>query len=388
MALTNQAKKLSIAHRPLQTSGAIEVSGSVPARQVYQADLGEHTPDYTLTPLTLFPRCNATNPDSLTKGACVNASLTNLKWYQTLDGTRTLIATTDAGYAITQSGEEKGKIQVKKNVSPGHPLTLDFYAEYTDSGRTGYTMVYRYTFLITCVDGSEAAPTLVIDSPSGGLDWNPLRDQAQQKLTAQLLVSGEDVTATAKCKIFFYRKLSTGSLELISDGNGDNDWEVVSIAKAALTIDRNYIGHEQTYVVKASYDKDGSPASTPDEGIGMAVTTIRRRIPALECDWQGVPQQVPDGTSVIRPKPIVRDTKGVLDDPWDVLVANWYKASSAAGTYSLAAQGEAPSIPFTDGMMLKLEVADRGPYAAVTNEDGTKYIADSAGKVIMARKPS
>ena len=387
MALTNQAKKISIAHRPLQTSGAIEVTGSVPARQVYQADLKEYTPDYTLTPLTLFPRCNATNPDSLTNGQSVNASLVNMKWYQTLDGTRTLIESTNSGYVITQSGAEKGKIQVKKNVSPDHALTLEFYAEYVDAGRTGDSMVFRYTFLITCVDGSEAAPTLAIDSPAG-LDWNPLRDRAQQTIRAQLFVADGDVTATNKAKFFFYRKLSSGALEAITTGNGDNDWEVVSIGKSLLTIDRNYIGTEQTYVVKASYDKDGSPAATPDETINVGTTTIRRRIPALECDWEGLPLQVPDGTSVLKPKPIVRDTVGVLDDPWDVLVANWYKASSSAGTYSLAAQGEAPSIPFTDGMMLKLEVADRGPYAAVTNEDGTKYIADSAGKVIMARKSS
>ena len=384
MALTSKGKRLSIDYRPLQTSGAIEVTGSVPARQVYQAQLEEHTPDYTLTPLTLFPRCNATNPDSLAKGACVNASLTNLKWYQTLDGVRTLIDTTNTGYVITQSGAEKGKIQVKKNVMPGHALTLDFQAEYVDASRTGDSLVFRYTFLITCVDATEATPTLAIDSPSG-LDWNPLRDRAQQKITAQLIVAGEDVSATAKAKFFFYRKLSTGALEAITDGNGDNDWEVVSVAKAALTIDRDYIGPEQTYVVKASYDKDGSPASTPDDGINVATTTIRRRIPALECDWEGVPLQVPDGTSVIRPKPVVRDTVGVLDSPWDVLVANWYKASSMSGTYSLAAQGASPSIPFTDGMMLKLEVADRGPYACVVDADG-KYVADSQGRVIVARK--
>lgn len=384
MALTSKDKRLSIDYRPLQTSGAIEVTGSVPARQVYQAQLEEHTPDYTLTPLTLFPRCNATDPDSLTKGASVNASLVNMKWYQTLDGVRTLIDTTNTGYVITQSGAEKGKIQVKKNVMPGHALTLDFQAEYVDASRTGDSLVFRYTFLITCVDATEATPTLAIDSPSG-LDWNPLRDQAQQKMTAQLLVVGEDVTATAKCKIFFYRKLSTGALEAITDGNGDNDWEVVSVAKAALTIDRNYIGHEQTYVVKASYDPEGNPAATPDDAIAYAATTIRRRIPALECDWQGVPQQVPDGTRVIRPKPIVRDTGGVLEDPWDVLVANWYKASSMGAAYSLEAQGEAPSISFTNGMMLKLEVADRGPYACVVDASG-KYVADSQGRVIVARK--
>lgn len=388
MGLTDKARHLTINHRPLQASGAIEVSGSVPDRQVYQEELGEHTPDYTLTPLALFPRCNATDPDSTAKGTAVNASLTNMKWYETLDGVRTLIESTDTGYAITQSGEEKGKLLVKKNVMPGHALTLDFYAEYADSARTGERLVFRYTHLVTCVDGSEAVPSLMIDSPSGGLDWNPLRDPAQQEIAARLIVAGEDVTDTEKCKLFFYRVLpDTGALEAITDGNGDNDWEIVSVAKALLTIDRNYIGHEQSYVVKASYDPGGNPANTPDEGIAQASTTIRRRIPALECDWEGVPLQVPDGTSVIKPKPIVRDNRGVLPSPWDILRADWYKASSAAASYSLAAQGTSPSIPFTDGMMLKLVVADRGPLACVVDANG-KYVADSQGRVIVARKPS
>ena len=48
-------KKIEVNYRPLQTSGGIEVVGSVPDVQVYQADKAEYTPDYTLTPLTLFP---------------------------------------------------------------------------------------------------------------------------------------------------------------------------------------------------------------------------------------------------------------------------------------------------------------------------------------------
>lgn len=59
-----------------------------------------------------------------------------------------------------------------------------------------------------------------------------------------------DVTTTDKCRLFYYRKLDTGALEQITDGNGDNDWEFVSLTKNVLTIDRDYIGHEQTYVVK------------------------------------------------------------------------------------------------------------------------------------------
>ena len=102
-----------------------------------------------------------------------------------------------------------------------------------------------------------------------------------------------------KCKFFFYRKLNTGALEQITDGNGDNDWEFVSLTKNVLPIDRDYIGHEQTYVVKASYSKDGAPSSKPDSDIDYVSTTIRRRIPSIEIDWEGFPQQVADGTKMI-----------------------------------------------------------------------------------------
>lgn len=95
----------------------------------------------------------------------------------------------------------------------------------------------------------------MIDSPSG-LDWNPLRDTVQQTITAKLIIGDTDVTATNKCRFFFYRKLENGSLEQIVDGNGDNDWEFVSLNKNVFTFDRNYIGEDQIYVCKASYSKD------------------------------------------------------------------------------------------------------------------------------------
>ena len=81
----------------------------------------------------------------------------------------------------------------------------------------------------------------MVDSPSA-LDWNPCRDIARQAITARLLVGDVDVTATNKCKFFFIGSLNTGALEQITDGNGDNDWEFVSLTKNVLTIDRDDIG--------------------------------------------------------------------------------------------------------------------------------------------------
>ena len=89
--MQSKQRKIVINYRPLQTSGGIEVVGSVPDVQVYQADKSQYTPDYTLTPLTLFPRCNATDADAIVKVGSVNEFLTNMKWYERVGGVQTLI---------------------------------------------------------------------------------------------------------------------------------------------------------------------------------------------------------------------------------------------------------------------------------------------------------
>lgn len=382
MALTDNRKRLTIQTRPLQLSGGIEVVGSVPDNQVFQAESGEYTPDYTLTPLVLFPRCNATNPETTSASYNVNASLTNMNWYEIYDGTRTLIEATNANYEITTEGAQKGTIKVKRNVPSGHVFALEFYAEYVDSASSGVAYKFNFTRGVTTTDGSKPSPVIMIDSPSS-MDWNPIREESNQTIKFNMMVGDTDVTSSGKCKFFVYRKLDNGSLELVT-GSGDNDWEVVSLTATSITINRNLIGDYNTYVVKASYDEGGSPASTPDESIAYRSTTIRRRIPKLECDWEGLPQQLPSGTGSITPKPIVRDNKGVLTNPWSTLSANWYISTNNGSSFALSvADNAAPTIPFTDGMILKLEVEDRGPMALVTSNGA---IVTSGGKAIIARK--
>ena len=342
---------------------------------MYQADKNEYTPDYTLTPLTLFPRCNATDPGAIVKLGTVNANLTNMKWYERVNGVRTLITSTNADYVITTTGTDKGKIQVKKNVSTISPVTLEFYAEYVDAARTGQTHIFQFSRLIRAVDGTDAVPVIMLDSPSG-LDWNPCRDVTNQTITAKMIVADIDVTDTDKCKFFWYRVLENGTRELITDGTGDNDWEYISLNKNVLTINRDMIDTGITYVCRASYSKDGNPSTAPDDAIAEVSTAIRRKIPALEIDWKGVPTQVADGTRTINPRPIIRDTMGDIPNPSELFNCKWY-TKTGAGNYNLAATGYAPSIPFVDGMMLKLEVEDRGPFVAVVTEDGSYVVTDN-----------
>lgn len=379
--MVTKKKKIKVNYIPLQTSGGIEVVGSVPNTQVYQADKKEYTPDYSLTPLTLFPRCNATDRSAVTVPSCVNASLTNVKWFEVVGGTRTLITSTNNKYQITEAGDAKGTILVKRNATTSQPITLEFSGEYVDP-RTGQTFVYRFSRLVRSVDGTDAIPLLMIDSPSA-FDWNPCRMPSKHVITAKLMVGDNDVTNLNNCKIFFYRVLSTGALEAITDGNGDNDFEVKSVTKASLEIDLDMIGHEQTYVVKAAYSQEGEPGNVPDNGIAEVSTAIRRRMPHIDVDWEGVPSGVSDGTKVVFPRPVIRDNIGVLTSPQSLFNCKWLAKYPGESTYNQVATGYAPKIAFRDGMMLALSVEDRGPWCAVMSGDSYVFAGDS---LVVARE--
>lgn len=171
MAITSNIKRIDINFTPLRTSGSIEVVGSVPRRQIWSADTGEFTPDYTLTPLVLFPRITATDPDRYTPSGVVNARLTNMKWYEVQGTIRRLIEPGNARYEVVQDGDAKGRIRVKCNSSVITPLGLEFYAEYIDT-RTGQVYVFRLSTVIPVSDATIPAPVLTLDSPATVV-WNP-----------------------------------------------------------------------------------------------------------------------------------------------------------------------------------------------------------------------
>lgn len=379
--ITKRQKKLRIRYRPLQTSCNIELVGSVPSKQVYQADLKEYTPDYTITPLTLFPRCNATDPDAVNKIGLVNSALTNMKWYERYGNTRALIDASNTDYTITESGVNKGRITVKKNVETLSPLTLEFYAEYLDS-RTKEVYVFQMSILISTLDGTDAIPVMTIDAAETEL-WNPVRQKTTERTINFKAIAGtEDVTD--KCRFFVYRLLDTGALEEITDGNGDNDWEYVARTDTSYTFDLNYIGDEMTFVVKATYSPDGNPSSDAADSYLVKTTKFVRYIPKLWCDWEGVPNEVANGTTVVYPRPIVTDTLGNIDLPEEMFRFYWYTSINDGSTWALVADIKAPSIPFTDGMVLKLEVEDRGAYCVVSDADGNVVCVD--GVPVIVRK--
>lgn len=383
MVLTSKQKRLDVNFTPLRTSGAIEVVGSVPDRQIWSADTGEFTPDYTLTPLVLFPRCNATDPDQYTKSGAVNASLTNMKWYEIQGTQRTRIEEGNASYEITSEGDTKGQIKVKRNSSNVTPLALEFYAEYVDT-RTGQTYVFRLSTVVPVSDATVPAPVLTIDSPSTVV-WNPLRQGTKRVITARVMAGDTDVTTSEHTRIFWYRRLDTGALEAITDGNGENDWEVEAVDGPTLSIDLDYIGEAMTYVCRAVYAPEGTPSDAPRDSDPTVTTTIRRRIPAVEVDWKGAPSGVPGDTTTIRPEAMVRDTMGIIPNADTWLKFLWLTKKKGGSSYAQAAEGMKPTIPFSEGMMLRLDVEDKGPLAVVVDEDGS-YLVDEDDSFLFQRE--
>lgn len=372
---------MDVNYTPLKTSGGIEVIGSVPERQTYSANTNEYTPDYSLTPLVLFPRCNATDPDSYIKSGSVNASLTNMKWYEIIGTQRTLIGSDNVGYEITTEGDQKGQIKVKRNSSVATPLSLEFYAEYADT-RTNQILVFRFSKVIPVSDVTVPVPVFKIDSPATVI-WNPLRNPLSRKITALVFLEGNEISSDKqKCKFFWYRKTDSGGLEAITDGNGDNDWEIEAIDHNTLTINQDYIGEEQTYVCKLEYSADGVPEQ-PNDDIPEVTTTIRRRIPEVEVDWKGAPTYVAGGTEKLKLEAFVTDGMGVVPDPEEWFRFVWNVKSPYSQSYSKQAEGIKPTITFIPGMMLELEVQDRGPQAILIDDTDGSVLQDAEGNVLF-----
>lgn len=377
MALYSTDKHLSIMYDALAQWKSVEVSGAVPDIQNYDPDIKSFSPDYTLTPLTLKFLCSVSGSGD-NSARNINPQLTNMHFYEIIGGTEMEITSDNKNYTVTTTGDDAGTIVVKKNGSSINNTTIRFYAEYVDAS-SSRTYRYDITHRLKCVDGNSGIPVLNISAPTG-YQWNPLRDENICVVTAKCMLGKTDVTA--KCHIFFYRVLDTGQLQPVGTVAG-TDWDVTEITDSSMTIDLNLIGNEMTYIVKFSYSKDGTPAAAPDDENRYKTFTVRRVIPKLVIDYKGVPEQVPEGTTYIRPVPFVLDSKGLITDYKGILAFSWLTAPKGSNKYTIVATGQNPVIPFSDGMSLQLQVDDKGPMKAVVDSAG-KYIVAN-GKYLMAR---
>ena len=371
--------------KPLQLQISFAVDGSVPDKQDYNADTQEFTPDYTITPLIIQPTVSIIDKDEMLASGRVNHELTNVRWYEIIGGTRTLIDTSNSNYEITNSGGNAGRIKVKKNAEPKAPITLEFYAEYIDA-RTSQILTVRGSCLITC-SNSTVQLRVELDAAEQAI-YNPLSDPDTQTVTATVWL-GDKVCPTNKYALIWEVQDEQGTWR--EAGSDDMDYDITASGNTAV-VNRRLMGDEMYLRCRCKYSADVTPeAIALTDASPQAVIAFVRRIPKYEFDFSGVPYNIPAGTLRIAPTAMVRTTRGEIADPEKELLPLWYIATNKASgslNYEMVGHGTNPTIQ-TDkmdnnyGAVIGLDVIDRGIVGAFTDKADDAILCDADGSVLL-----
>lgn len=384
-----RTKRLDFIYRPLQMNRSMEVEGSVPAVQSYDANEGAYEPDYTLTPLSVLPKVGVIDKDGIAASGNVNSKLTNISWYVIENGVRTLITDASEDFSFAPPGGSYGEIHVMRNAAPGGFFTLEFNAQYLDS-RTGQVMPIVDTITVRCENASQPAPVLTLDVADQNI-YNPLRDGDSVTITAALRVGVKEVAAANRTYVWELLR-DNGAWTEVGDEENLDYFATVSADTTKCTINRHLMGESISLRCRARYDTGGNPAGvTLGAAAPQRVVTFRRRLPKYEYDIGGVPANIPDGTGEINPSVLIWDGNGNIPNPGRELLPMWSIATNNTSGGSLelpvVAMGYAPAIPTdkmsaTAGAVLGLDMVDRGPVCAWEDSDGT-LLTDGDGAILL-----
>lgn len=378
-----KTKRLDFNYRSLTMSTDLEVVGVIPPRQSYDAVSGEYAPDYTIegSHLVLQPHVFVMDDEPGVERGEVTASsfLTNIVWTEITESGSTVITTSNTDYEITLSGDNKGRLTVKRNFTASQTATLEYTADYLDA-RSNETHHIRLTQRVAC-DAETTLPTISIDKPTTNL-WNPFRDPDTMTFNCHLKYDDLEV-AVADRTFIWEKRRSDGSWSAIGADEGDDfGWSVTNDG-ATYTQQMKTIGEKQDMRVRAIFGDI--------TGVNEALTvyfTIVRRLPDFDYDYTDVADQIEQGTEYVYPTVKVTDREGVVTNALDFLEAEWYTAAGTSGTtptMELYATTPNPAISTAqinqNGMILGLKLVDKGNHAKVM-EDGA-YVVEG-GKIVIS----
>lgn len=388
-----KTKRFDFDFKPLRILTSFGVKGSVPGRQVYDSNLGEWTPDYTITPLVLQLSVSRQDKDEVLANGTINNLLTNVRFYEIKNGTKTQITVSNTDYTIETSGNNAGRILVNTNVAYLFPVTLCVEADYLDT-RLNQTHHISESFLLVCDNGSPVQPEVELDIDDHTV-WNPLKESDSVTITAKLRL-GAAVAAYDSHLLFKWQKLRSngtwsdvGAVEFEDyDCSVSNEGQQMS-----LTVNRRLMGPELKLRCVALYNPDGTTAGmTVSDATPQRSFDIVRRIPKYEPDYGGVPTNIPPGCIYIYPEARVEDGDGVISNLDQEMHVLWKAATnqqSGSLSFTEIGHGMAPALPTKKivneyGMVLGLDLVDAGPEAAWLDSDNA-YIIDSDGAILLIK---
>lgn len=384
-----KTRRFDFDFKPLQITKSLSVEGSVPSRQTYNPNTGTYTPDYTLTNLVLQPRIGQMDKDAILQPGSVNSSITNVNWYEIIDGVKTQIQDSNSSYYVSRSGYDAGQIVVKKNAVPEHPITLQFSCQYIDT-RTNQIYTIQDSFLVIS-SSDENIPELYLDAVDQSI-YDPLVDTSStQIIHASLRIGTKDVVASNR-EFVWELKRDDNTFSQIGTETTLDYFAQVSSDGTSCTLHKNLMGESVTIRCRAKYDADGSPSSVAlDDASPSKVVEFVRRVHDYQYDIYGCPTNIPSGYSTISPTARIYDTNGDIQDAEKELIVLWYAATNAeSGTliYTKIAHGKDPGTLSTEkmndtyGAVYGIEVNDIGPWCAWEDSDGS-VIEDGDGNLII-----
>lgn len=381
-----KTKRYDFNWKPLQLQISFAVDGSVPGQQNYNSDTQEYTPDYTLTPFIIQPLISILDKDEIIAAGSINRALTNIRWYEIINGTRTLIASDNTNYEITTNGGNAGRIKVKRNAEPKVPITLVFYAEYIDN-RNGQVMIAQGSYLINCGSASDTV-RVELDAANQTV-FNPLSDAQMQTVIAKVWLGDKICDASKYALVWELQGEDNVWYKAETDAVMDYD---ITVEGNTVKINRWLMGTEMHLRCRVKYSANGNPGSVAlTDASPTAEAVFVRRIPKYEFDFTGVPYNIPAGHLTVAPTAIIRTTHGEITNAEKELLPLWYIATNKASgslSYALVAHGASPVIPTTKmdknyGAVIGLDVVDRGYAGAFTDAADGAVFCDADGAVLI-----
>lgn len=384
-------KRFDFNFRPLQINTSITTDGSVPDSQSYDADEDTYTPDYTVTPCAIMPRVSRIDRDGYLSAGAVNGDSANFscKWSELINGKEQEIGTDNTNYQITTTGNNTGRILVKKNAKPGVPINLVFYCEYIDP-RTKQIYRIKKPYQIPCRSETVYIPQLFLDAADQTI-YNPLTDADTQTITPSLKLGQKECEASKRIFIWEVYREDSGVWD--TPGSDESDYDIADAgSNSAIVVNKSLMGDSLTLRCRAKYSRDGNPSSVAlNDSSPCKVIRFVRRIPKITVDFVGVPNNLPSGAMLFNPQAVIEDTNGCVDNPERYLLPIWSAATNGSGnlSFSQVATGMSPNIStdamnVTNGAVYGLEAKDVGPIAVMLDSDGAAFV-DPDGNYIMIK---
>lgn len=331
-----------------------------------------------------------TDKDGILSSGSIIPNITDINWYEIIDGIRTKIDAANTNYSIRRDNTSyNGTISiVKNNVKVGIPVTLEFNGNYLDKRNNGIVS-FQDTVLLRVTESADAPMSIKLDSGTL-VKYNPLEDHKEQLIKAQVYIGENLVTDSAKKKFWWYVVDNSGKEEEVTGTNNTHFWYLSGSGSDTLKINRENIVKSLHLRCKGEYITGLAP-TIPTNDAMVYDTIISREYPKWEEDII-TPSELNANqkTGYIRAE--ITTGKGVLDNPEEYFfIKHFAKPVTSGATFKEIGHGEeitydAAQIDSSTGKAvdLAIDVQEKTGYTGAATDDGT-YLTDDDGNIYLIR---